>query len=119
MNKHKDKRSEEPRIDPEHVEHIAFLTRLALTETEAERFSKELSTIIEYFDLLGEAEIEGVPPACQSPMARGALRADAVAPSMGREDFLTNAPAREGPYVKIPVVLGVESEPEGEDDEPA
>jgi aspartyl-tRNA(Asn)/glutamyl-tRNA(Gln) amidotransferase subunit C len=95
------------RIDPEHVRHIAFLTRLALTEAEVQTFSEQLSTIIDYFDLLGEADIEGVPPAHQPQMARGALREDDVRPSMARDDFLENAPQREGPYVKVSVVSDV------------
>jgi aspartyl-tRNA(Asn)/glutamyl-tRNA(Gln) amidotransferase subunit C len=98
---------ESRRIDPEHVRHIAFLIRLALTDEETQMFSEQLSTIIDYFDLLGEADIESVPPARQPQMGREELREDEVRPSMARDAFLDNAPQREGPYVKVSVVSDV------------
>jgi aspartyl-tRNA(Asn)/glutamyl-tRNA(Gln) amidotransferase subunit C len=98
------------RIDPEHVRHIAFLTRLGLTEAEVRRFSEQLSTIIDYFDLLGEADIEAVPPARQPQMRRDELREDRVRPSMARDALLANAPQREGPYVKVSAVSDVDDE---------
>ncbi len=98
------------RIDPEQVRHIAWLTRLALTEAEVRRFSEQLSTIIDYFDMLGEADIEAVPPARQPQMGRDALREDEVRPSMARDAFLENAPQREGPYVKVSVVSDVDDD---------
>ncbi len=42
------------RIDSDLVKHIAFLTRLSLTEEETALFSEQLSTIIDYFDMLGK-----------------------------------------------------------------
>jgi aspartyl-tRNA(Asn)/glutamyl-tRNA(Gln) amidotransferase subunit C len=102
--------SEDRRIDPEHVRHIAFLTRLALTDEEVRTFSEQLSTIIDYFDLLGEADIQGVLPARQPQMPRDRLRPDQVQPSMARDAFLENAPAREGPYVKVSAVSDVDED---------
>lgn len=102
--------SEGRRIDPEHVRHIAFLTRLALTDAEVQRFSEQLSTIIDYFDLLGEADIEAVAPARQPQMGRETLREDEVRPSMARDAFLENAPQQEGPYVKVSAVSDVDDD---------
>lgn len=92
-------------IDDAQVRHIAFLTRLALDDAEVGVFSEQLSTIIDYFDLLGEADIEGVAPASQPQIGRELLRPDEVTPSMPREDFLTNAPARKDDYVRVSVVI--------------
>ena len=93
------------RIDEDQVRHVAFLTRLALDNDEVSVFSEQLSTIIDYFDLLGEANIEGVSPASQPQIGRELLRADQVKPSMSREDFLVNAPARKDAYVRVSVVI--------------
>jgi aspartyl-tRNA(Asn)/glutamyl-tRNA(Gln) amidotransferase subunit C len=93
------------RIDEKEVRHIAFLTRLAVEDEEVQVFSEQMSTIIDYFDLLGEAEIEGIPPASQPPVGRVQLRPDEVKPSMTREDFLANAPARKDTYVRVSVVI--------------
>ena len=94
-------------IDPEQVRHIAFLVRLDLSEQEVETFSRQLSTIVDYFDRLQEVDVEEVPPYRQRPMGREALREDVVAPSMPREDFLANAPEHQDGYVKVAVVLDV------------
>lgn len=93
------------RIDESQVRHIAFLTRLAVTDQEVAVFSEQMSTIIDYFDLLGEADIEGIGPASQPQMGRDELRPDVVTPSMPREDFLANAPARKDTYVRVSVVI--------------
>jgi aspartyl-tRNA synthetase len=93
------------RIDAEEVQHIAQLIRLSLTEAETTDFSEQLSTILDYFDLLGEADVEGVPPASQPAITREQLRADEPQPSLPREDFLVNAPRRKDAYVQVAVVL--------------
>ena len=93
------------RIDEEQVQHIAFLTRLAVDDEEVGTFSEQMSTIIDYFDLLGEADIEGVPPAAQPQIGRALLRPDEIQPSMPREDFLANAPAQKDAYVRVSVVI--------------
>ncbi|MDF1513710.1 MAG: Asp-tRNA(Asn)/Glu-tRNA(Gln) amidotransferase subunit GatC [Anaerolineae bacterium] len=93
------------RIDEEQVRHIAFLTRLAVDDAEVAAFSEQMSTIIDYFDLLGEVNIEGVAPASQPPIGRDLLRPDVIKPSLPREDFLANAPARQDAYVRVPVVI--------------
>jgi aspartyl-tRNA(Asn)/glutamyl-tRNA(Gln) amidotransferase subunit C len=93
------------RIDEAQVRHIAFLSRLAVNDEEVVTFSEQMSTIIDYFDLLGEADIEGVPPASQPQIGRNLLRPDKVKPSMPREDFLANAPATKDAYVRVSVVI--------------
>jgi aspartyl-tRNA(Asn)/glutamyl-tRNA(Gln) amidotransferase subunit C len=92
-------------IDPDLVKHIAFLTRLSLTEEETALFSEQLSTIIDYFDMLGEANISDVAPFTQPQITRAELRGDVVRPSMPREDFLANIPQRQGDYVRVSMVL--------------
>ena len=93
------------RIDEEQVRHIAFLTRLAIEDEEVAAFSTQMSTIIDYFDLLGEVNIEGVAPTSQPPVGRELLRPDEVQPSLPREDFLANTPARQDAYVRVAVVI--------------
>ena len=95
------------RIDPELVRHIALLTRLSLSEEEVQTFSEQFSTIIDYFDMLGEVDTEGVPPARQPQVTRAMLREDEVQPSLAREDFLANVPQRDEAYVRVAVVLDV------------
>ena len=95
-------------IDTKTVEQIATLVRLGISEEEAEKFSGQFSSIIDYFNMLNEVDTTDVPPASDIANAENVLREDEVKPSMSREEFLKNAPQSERGYVKVPTVLGEE-----------
>jgi len=95
-------------IDNKTVKHIAALVRLGISEEEAEKFSGQFSSIIDYFNMLNEVETENVPPASDIANAENVLREDVVLPSMSHEEFIKNAPNSERGYVKVPTVLGDE-----------
>ena len=95
-------------IDTKTVKHIATLVRLGISEEEAQTFSGQFSSIIDYFNMLNEVDTENVPPASDIANAENVLREDVVKPSMSREGFLKNAPQSERGYVKVPTVLGDE-----------
>ena len=95
-------------IDTKKVEQIATLVRLGISEEEAEKFSGQFSSIIDYFNMLNEVDTTDVPPASDIANAENVLREDEVKPSMSREEFLKNAPKSERGYVKVPTVLGDE-----------
>ena len=95
-------------IDTKTVHHTAYLVRLGISEEEAQKFSGQFSSIIDYFNMLNEVDTDNVPPASDIANAENVLREDVVQPSMSREEFLKNAPKSERGYVKVPTVLGDE-----------
>ena len=95
-------------IDTKTVKHVAFLVRLGISEEEAQKFSGQFSSIIDYFNMLNEVDTTNVAPASDIANAENVLREDVVHPSMSREEFLANAPQAERGYVKVPTVLGDE-----------
>lgn len=95
-------------IDTKTVKHTAYLVRLGISEEEAQTFSGQFSSIIDYFNMLNEVDTDNVPPASDIANAENVLREDVVQPSMSREDFLKNTPQSELGYVKVPTVLGDE-----------
>jgi aspartyl-tRNA(Asn)/glutamyl-tRNA(Gln) amidotransferase subunit C len=92
-------------IDSDTVKHVAFLVRLGIREEEAQAFSHQFSSIIDYFHMLNEVETSAVPPACETSNTHSVMRADEVQPSMPREDFLKNVPRRDGDFVQVPLVF--------------
>jgi aspartyl-tRNA(Asn)/glutamyl-tRNA(Gln) amidotransferase subunit C len=100
--------SQPPRFDASLVKHIAFLVRLGISEVEAHIFGQQFETIIEYFNLLNEADLNGVEPAGQALQSSNVLRDDAIQPSLPRLVFLANVPEHDDIYVQVPVVTGVE-----------
>jgi aspartyl-tRNA(Asn)/glutamyl-tRNA(Gln) amidotransferase subunit C len=95
-------------IDTKTVKYIANLVRLGISEEEAQKFSGQFSSIIDYFNMLNEVDTENVIPASDIANAENVLREDEVKPSMSREEFLKNAPQTERGYIKVPTVLGEE-----------
>ena len=95
-------------IDTNTVKHMAYLVRLGITEEEAQKFSGQFTSIIDYFNMLNEVDTENIPPASDIANAKNILREDVVQPSMSRDEFLKNAPQSERGYVKVPTVLGDE-----------
>ena len=90
------------------VKHVAFLVRLGILEEEAQAFSHQFTSIIDYFHLLNEVDTGDVPPASETSNTRDIMRTDEVRPSMPRESFLKNVPHRDGDYVQVPLVFGEE-----------
>jgi len=63
-------------ISKEQVKHIAYLAKLKLTEEEVERFQKELSKILDYFQKLKEVNVEGIEPMSHSIWVENVMRED-------------------------------------------
>ena len=92
------------KLSREEVLHIARLARLALTESEVNRLSEQLSHILESFEIL-QVDTTGIPLTAQSIDLQSVMRDDEVAPSSPADDVLANAPRREGDYFRVRPVL--------------
>lgn len=93
------------KLSYEHVRHIAWLTRLALSEEEVERFSLQLSNILENFEILKQVDTTGVPPATHTIPQQDVLRKDVVVESYSQEEILSGAPKRESNCFKVQAIL--------------
>ena len=49
-------------IDEKKVKHIAKLARIGITKKEEDKFQKDLSSILDYFNSLQELDVAGVEP---------------------------------------------------------
>lgn len=92
-------------IEIDEVRCIAGLARLQLTDAECARLAGDLSAILDYMNLLGEADTNGVEPTAHPLSATNVLRDDVPGESMSSETALANAPAKDAPYFKVPRVL--------------
>ncbi len=92
-------------ISKEEVEHIAKLARLELTEKEVEKMQKDLSEILDYFDLLKKASKVKVQPA--SAEGYGAARKDEVLPrdASSAEKLIAAAPDKKDGYIKVKAIM--------------
>ena len=93
------------RISTEEVRHIALLARVGMTDEEIERMRDQLSNILEHFDVLQQADTEGVEPTAHAGGLETVMRDDEGAASRPIEDVLSNVPRREGDFVRVRAVL--------------
>jgi aspartyl-tRNA(Asn)/glutamyl-tRNA(Gln) amidotransferase subunit C len=87
------------------VRHIAWLARLGLGEEEVEKFSLQLSNILENFEILKEVDTADVPPATHTIPLQNVFRKDDVAESYSQAEILSNAPKQEGDCFKVQAIL--------------
>ena len=79
-------------LDRAQVLHVARLARLELSDEEVERFSAELSKVVDYIEKIEELDLEGVPPTSHVVDVTNALRPDDPRPSWPRDVMLGSAP---------------------------
>lgn len=65
-------------LTKDEVKHIAKLARLNLTEDEIEKYAKQLSGILDYFEVLKEVDTEKVKPIAQITGLENVKRVDEV-----------------------------------------
>jgi aspartyl-tRNA(Asn)/glutamyl-tRNA(Gln) amidotransferase subunit C len=92
-------------LTPEQVRHIARLARLGLTDADVEKFSGQLSEILDYFDRLKAVDTESVPPTAYPLDLHNVMRDDEPEPPLSAEEVLRNAPDRHGEYFRVRRVL--------------
>jgi aspartyl-tRNA(Asn)/glutamyl-tRNA(Gln) amidotransferase subunit C len=94
------------KISLDAVRHVATLSRLALSEQQLQRFTHQLESILEYVAKIGQADVSGVEPMAHAVPLANVLREDVVAPALPLDKVLLNAPQTDGPFFKVPKVIG-------------
>ena len=80
-------------LSRDQVLHVARLARLELSPEEVERFSGELSKVIDWIELINQlGDLDDVKPTSHVIDVENALRADEPRPSMSVEQALASAP---------------------------
>ena len=94
------------KLSHDEVLHIALLARLGLDEAEVNRFSEQLSNLLESFEILQQVDTTGVPPTAQSIALQNVVRSDEAQASLLQDQTLANAPRKEGDFFRVRAVLG-------------
>jgi len=92
-------------IERKDVEHVARLTRLALTEAELELMREQLNSILAHLDTLRAVDTEGVEPTSHAVDIVNVMREDEVEPCFPQEAMLANAPDRSGELFRVPRII--------------
>jgi aspartyl/glutamyl-tRNA(Asn/Gln) amidotransferase C subunit len=91
-------------ISKEEVQHIAKLARLELTEKEIQKMQKDLSAILDYFDLLKKAPKIKIQP--MEAKASAWRKDEVLLRDEGRADeIIAQAPNKKDDYIKVKTIL--------------
>lgn len=93
-------------ISPEEVKKVSLLGRLLLSEAELDKMTTQLGQILQYMELLGEVDTDGVEPMAHALDVADVFRDDEVRPGLDRQQALANAPHRDDACYLVPAVLG-------------
>ncbi len=94
-------------MEKKDIEHLAKLSRIALTDTETDALAKDITSILGYV-----SEIEEIAGKVEGEKKVGALfnvmREDSNPhePGIYTEDLLKLAPLRDGQYLKVKKIIG-------------
>jgi aspartyl-tRNA(Asn)/glutamyl-tRNA(Gln) amidotransferase subunit C len=105
--------AEQHKLTIEDVKHVAKLARLALDDPRLAKFTPQLESILEYVAKIGEVDVSGVEPMAHALPLANVLREDVVEPSLPIEKVLQNAPETDGPFFKVPKVIGGDEDSAG------
>jgi aspartyl-tRNA(Asn)/glutamyl-tRNA(Gln) amidotransferase subunit C len=105
--------SSQPQITASDVHHVAVLARLDLPPQRLEKLTRELESILEYVAKIGRVDMAGIEPMAHALPLHNVLREDVVEPSLPLDRVLQNAPDTDGPFFKVPKVIGGDEDSAG------
>jgi aspartyl-tRNA(Asn)/glutamyl-tRNA(Gln) amidotransferase subunit C len=92
-------------IDLQTVKKIASLSRISVTDAEAQAMVPELNNILGWVEQLGEVDVTGVEPMTAVIPNHQRLRQDVVTDGDVRDKVLANAPQAEHGFFAVPKVI--------------
>lgn len=87
------------------VKHIAKLAQLGLTEEEVERYRKQLSEVVDYFNKLKKLDTLKTELTSQVVNLENIFREDIICPSMTQGEALSNAKDSYKGYFKVKAIF--------------
>ncbi len=92
-------------VDTATVKRVAHLSRIAVTEAEAERMTGEMNSILGFVEQLNELDVEGIEPLTAVVPMEMKKRDDKVTDGEKAADIVANAPATEDHFFLVPKVV--------------
>jgi aspartyl-tRNA(Asn)/glutamyl-tRNA(Gln) amidotransferase subunit C len=93
--------------------HVATLARLWLDDSHLGRLTGQLESILAYVNKISKVDVSSVEPMAHALPLHNVLREDVIEPSLPLEKVLANAPATDGPFFKVPKILGADEDSAG------
>lgn len=94
-------------INKTKIEEIARLARIKLSEEEKQKYEKQFSSILDYFEQLKEVDTENIKAFINPSNAESVMREDIIeeCDEKAAEAILEEVPEKKGKHVKVKKVL--------------
>ena len=89
-------------ISDETIEYVGILAKLELSPEEKEQAKKDMGSMLDYIDKLGELDTEGVEPMSHVFPVKNVFREDVVTNQYTRDEILKNAPGEKDGMFVVP-----------------
>ncbi len=96
------------KLSPDQVKKVAKLANLPIKDSEIEKYSHQLSAILDYIDQLKEIDTEKVTPTYNVSSKNTVLRPDEISQSLPQDEVLKNASQTERGFFKTKGVFSDE-----------
>ena len=93
------------KISKNEVKQTAELARLEFSESELEKFTEQLGTILDHIEDLSELDTESIKPTSHVLEISTPLREDSVKQLITVEETLSNAPETTDDFFVVPKVI--------------
>lgn len=89
-------------ISDETIEYVGILAKLELSGEEKEQAKKDMGSMLDYIDKLGELDTTGVEPMSHVFAVQNVFREDVVTNGDARKEILANAPGEKDGMFMVP-----------------
>ncbi len=89
-------------IDDATIDYVGILAKLELTSDEKEQAKKDMASMLDYIDKLGELDTTGIEPMSHVFHVENVMREDIVKNGDGSRQTLANAPERNDDAFIVP-----------------
>ena len=89
-------------IDDATIEYVGTLAKLELSDEEKEQAKKDMASMLDYIDKLGELDTTDIEPMSHVFPVENVMREDVVTNGDGSEETLANAPERHDTSFVVP-----------------
>ena len=89
-------------ISDETIEYVGILAKLELNEAQKEAAKKDMGSMLDYIDKLGELDTDGIEPMSHVFDVKNVWREDVVTNGDDRENIIKNAPGEKNGMFEVP-----------------
>jgi aspartyl-tRNA(Asn)/glutamyl-tRNA(Gln) amidotransferase subunit C len=103
----------DPKLKLDDVRHVAKLARLSLDDAKLQKLAGQLESILGYIDKLAQVDTSKVEPMAHALPVHNVFREDVPQPGLPLDKVLQNAPESDGPFFKVPKIIGGDEDSAG------